>query len=280
MIEDRSKILQPRQVGVGVAGGAEAVIHDTRRYISQLPSGHAFIKLDFANAFNTLRRDLFLDTVARNTPELYRFTLATYECDPTLVYGSHTIPSREGPQQSDPLSSLEFCESIQPILNELDSDLEIGFIDDLSMSSDLLKLAKDFETIIKAETSTGLKLNTTKCEIIMDDFTILDFFPIFKDLIRVPKDKMTLLGAPILQGEALDEALQIKVDELQKAINRLKLLWTHDALVHLKNIISIPKLLYLLRISNCYNHPLLLQFDIILKSGLSTILNVDFDETQ
>ena len=166
-------------------------------------------KLDFANAFNTLRRDLLLDAVARNTPELYRFTLATYECYPTLVYGGHTIPSREGLQQVDQLSSLEFCESIQPILNELDSDLKIGFIDDLSMSSDLLTLAKDVETIMKAETSTGLKLNTAKCEIIMDDFTNLDFVPIFNDFIRVPEDKMTLLGAPIPQWEALDEALQI-----------------------------------------------------------------------
>ena len=40
------------------------------------------------------------------------------------------------------------------------------------------------------------------------------------------------------------------------------------------------KLLHLLRTSNCYNRPLLLQFDSILKSGLSIILNVDFDETQ
>ena len=66
--------------------------------------------------------------------------------------GSHTIPFRVGPQQGDPLSSLEFCESIQTILSELDSDLEIGFIDDLSMSSDLLTLAKDVETIVKADT--------------------------------------------------------------------------------------------------------------------------------
>ena len=122
MIEDRSKILQPRQVGVGVAGGTEAAMHATCQYVSQLLSGHAFIKLDFANAFNTLRRDPLLETVARNTPELCRFTLATYECDPTLVYGSHTIHSREGPQQGDLLSSFEFCELIQPILNELDSD--------------------------------------------------------------------------------------------------------------------------------------------------------------
>ena len=65
-------------MGVGVADGAEAVIHAIHQYISQLPSGYAFIKLDFANAFNTLRRDLLLDTVARNTQALYRFTLATF----------------------------------------------------------------------------------------------------------------------------------------------------------------------------------------------------------
>ena len=91
-----AKILQPRQVGVGVAGGAEAAIHATPRYIDNLPPGHAFIKFDFAYAFNTLRRDLLLDTVARNTPQLYRFTLATYGCVPTHVYGDQLIPSREG----------------------------------------------------------------------------------------------------------------------------------------------------------------------------------------
>ena len=135
------------------------------------------------------------------------------------------------------------------------------------MSSDRLTLAKYVEKNVKAETSTVLKLNTDKCEIVMDDFANLDSFPIFKDFIRVFKDRMTLLGAPIQQRQALNEALQIEVDELQKAINRLKLLRAHDALVLLKNSISIPKLLYLLRTSNCYNHPLVLQFDTISQIG-------------
>ena len=75
------------------------------------------------------------------------------------------------------------------------------------MSFDLLKLVKDVETIIKTETSAWLKINTAKCEIIMNDFTNFDSFPIFTDFIRIPKDKMALLGADILQGQALDEAL-------------------------------------------------------------------------
>ena len=65
---------------------------------------------------------------------------------------------------------------------------------------------------------------------------------------------MTLLGAPILQGRALDRTLKTKVEELERAISRLKLLRAYDALALLKSSISLPKLLYLLRSSNCFNH--------------------------
>ena len=51
-----------------------------RRYVKLLPVGHAIVKLDFINAFNSIRRDLLLDTMAKNMPELHRFTLATYSC--------------------------------------------------------------------------------------------------------------------------------------------------------------------------------------------------------
>ena len=99
VIEGRSKVLQPKQVGVGVAGEAKAAVNAMRRYVEVLPAGHAVVKLDFSNAFNSIRRDLQLDTIAKNILELYRFTLAKYSYESTVVYGEHTIPSREGSQQ-------------------------------------------------------------------------------------------------------------------------------------------------------------------------------------
>ena len=36
-IEARSKVLQPKEHGVGVAGGVETAIHATRQYINQIP---------------------------------------------------------------------------------------------------------------------------------------------------------------------------------------------------------------------------------------------------
>ena len=102
-----------------------------RRYVKLLPVGNAIVKLDFTSAFDIIRRDLLLDTMANNMPKLYRFTVATYSCEPALIYGDQMIPSREGSQQCDPMSLLEFCEAIQPALNDLNSEVNIGLMYDV-----------------------------------------------------------------------------------------------------------------------------------------------------
>ena len=50
----------------------------------------------------------------------------------------------------------------------------------------------------------------------MEVFSQLEQLQVFKDFIRVSKDNMTLIGAPILQGRALDAALRTKVEELER----------------------------------------------------------------
>ena len=46
----------PKQLEVGTIGGAEEAIHAVRRYAEKLPKDDTIVKLDFKNAFNTLRR--------------------------------------------------------------------------------------------------------------------------------------------------------------------------------------------------------------------------------
>ena len=83
---------------------------------------------------------------------------------------------------------------------------------------------------------------------------------------------MTLLGAPVLKGKAQDKAIQDKIDDLTRAVERLKQLQTQDALVILQNSLAIPTLLYLLRTSQCSDNPLQRQFDYTLRTGLINIL--------
>ena len=91
----RSEELQPTQIGVGVLGGAEAVVYATRRLMSSLTHNHVFVKLDFPNAFNSVRRDTILANVALKMPKLYGFVKDSLDCNPMPIYGDDIIISAE-----------------------------------------------------------------------------------------------------------------------------------------------------------------------------------------
>ena len=105
-------------MGVEVSGGAEAAIHAMRCLVSTMPDDHVLVKLDFSNTYNTVRRDAVFETVAAKMPELHRFVHSSLACSPKLIYGTYIIESAKGSQQGDPLSGLEFCETVHPTLSE------------------------------------------------------------------------------------------------------------------------------------------------------------------
>ena len=82
-----------------------------------------------------------------------------------------------------------------------------------------------------------------------------------KDFQRVELENLTLFGAPVLPGRAIDKAIKQKTEKKEKAISRLPLFQAHNVLTLLRNSISVPKLLYTLRTSNCSENPLLITFD-------------------
>ena len=166
VIARRSKSLKTIQLGVGVPGGTEAAVNATRCLLSPLPTDHVMLKLDFTTALNSVRRYLSLETTSINTSELYQFVHATSSCDPILSYGSHKIRSKEGFQQGDPLSALEFCETVQPLLSSLDSDVNLGFMDHFTILSPADIVECNVWKISSAASKTGLLLNPTRCEII------------------------------------------------------------------------------------------------------------------
>ena len=132
--------------------------------------------------------------------------------------------------------------------------------------------------VIESDAFTGLTLNAAKCEIIMNEFSLIDSMEVFQEFIRIPKEEMTLLGRPSCKARTW--ALKTKVDDLDRAVSRLKLLHAHAALVLLKNSLSMPRSLYIFRIFDCHCHPLLVKFDDTLRAGLPSILNMDFGDTQ
>lgn len=89
-----------------------------------------------------------------------------------------------------------------------------------------------------------------------------------------------LLGAPLSEGPAMSECLSNRCAELSRAIDRLKLVSAHDALLLLRTCLSASRILYTLRSSHCEDHALLEEFDGLQRSALSRICNVDLTDDQ
>jgi len=86
----------PSQLGVAVSGGCEAAVHATRRFMDTMDDDDVIVKLDFSNAFNSVRRDSVLHAVADKLPEVYRFCHAAYYGSSVLQFGNRVILSAEG----------------------------------------------------------------------------------------------------------------------------------------------------------------------------------------
>ena len=151
-------------------------------------------------------------------------------------------------------------------------------MDVVKLEGQVQVVASDVQEIIDAYSETPLRLNPSKCEIVCSNFDILNEYAVFKEFKRVKKDDLTLLGAPVQKGKAVDKALDIKITELKTVIGRLSFLPAHDALHLLRNALAMPKLLNILRVDPCSGNPRLTIFDDALRQGLSSILNVSLSD--
>ena len=186
--------------------------------------------------------------------------------------------SAEGPQQGDPLGPLMFSITIQPILDKLNSELVIGYLDDITLGGGVHQVAADIEIVVKDAEAMGLILNANKCELISFESENIPPITTFDNYQLIKPNDAILLGAPILPGPAVDTSLKSKFDTLKKAIERMQYIDAHDALLLLKSSLHLPKLLYTLRTSVCHGNPILDDIDDITREGLSNILNLPFSD--
>ena len=94
--EEMGSLLFPLQVGYGTRLGAEGAVHAARAYLTQLHLGNLMLKLDFQNAFNSIKRDVILKEVLVQAPKVYPLTYSTYRFPSFPFYGNSTILSAEG----------------------------------------------------------------------------------------------------------------------------------------------------------------------------------------
>ncbi len=78
--------LTPLQLGVGVKGGCEAIIHSTSHLLSSSndPDQCWCLFLDFSNAFNCISRESMFAEIRQRIPHLAAWMESCYSCQPLL----------------------------------------------------------------------------------------------------------------------------------------------------------------------------------------------------
>jgi len=270
---DMSQLLPPLQLGYGVRGGSEAAVHAARHFLDSMVTAQAMVKLDFTNAFNSVRRDRMLEAVQSLCPVIYPFVHSVYATPSDLLWGAQSISSAEGVQQGDPLGPLLFCLTLHEHSHRLRLEFKVLYLDDVTLGGDCQDLLHDLN--VMSETSElGLSLNAAKCEIVSEDMTTCGTLLVALSVAQlIPPCKAKLLGSPLGDDDCVSAALAEKVESLRRLGERLKHLAAHDALVLLRNCFSLPKLLFALRTAPCFHSSYLETYDDCLREILCSVTN-------
>lgn len=168
------------------------------------------VKLDFANAFNSIRRDCMLEAVQSQCPAIYSFVYSNYATPSTLLWGDKCISSGDGVQQGDPLGPLLFCLTLHQHGLRLKSQFSVLYLDDVTLGGELDDLIHDLD-VMRDAAELGLGLNPGKCEIISHNMnthsTLLVSLP---GVLLLPPSKAQLLGSLLGDDASISEVLSHK----------------------------------------------------------------------
>ena len=278
--------LRPIQLGVATKNGCEAAVHAVRAYTHEYEAtdeDRILVKLDVSNAFNSVRRDAMLEAVQTRAPAIYPLVWQGYSNSAPLFIGESKILSQTGIQQGDPLSSLLFSLTVDPAARAADTDINVWYLDDGTLAGSSPSVISSVQQIKTKMEKVGLNISATKCEVTFlgvstsqyESSVLHQLNDVLPDIREVPLDELELLGAPIRDPQIRRRLLQGQ-HMVEKLIRRLQVLEeAHQAFFLLKNYVALPRLLYLLRSSPAYRHPILLsRIDEVVRRGTESITNV------
>ena len=219
-------------------------------------NGEGILLLDFANAFNTVDRNLMISLTAKDCPELTNLTWWLYKLQPWLVTSrGDVIRSSTGTQQGCRLSNPLFALTMQWIGGKLKGveglRKPLFFWDDTALIGTPEALARATKILTNCADQTGLRLKWKKCHLYALPDTIAKCKTLqFPSAMTLHENfNMTYLQAPIGDDQFVRRWLQKKLQKLDQIVSLVSAMpHKHEAATLLRNSAAVCRVVYLMRI--------------------------------
>ena len=247
------RLLSPLQLGVGVKGGCEAIVHATNHLMTSLHDKDCWtLLLDFSNAFNSISRQAMFVEFRRHLPGLSAWMESCYSGQPLLLLGKDIIHSCCGVQQGDPLGPLGFALTLHPIIQRIKAEistlaLNAWYLDDGTLVGSSEDLSAALHIVESEGPSVGLHLNRSKSLLFIPS-TCDSSLSTLPPEIPIVRNGFCLLGCPIGPCSFCEEVLLDRVKKIRVSLERLQDMEdSHFETTLLRSCLSLPKFSYVLR---------------------------------
>ena len=279
VLPDTLSILSPLQVGVGLSGGCDAVLHSILSVIhdTNIPSENKFTLLvDFSNAFNSIDRAALFKEVRYRLQQIAAWTECSYGSQPILLLDDCPIYSCCEVQQGDPLGPLGFALVLQPVIENIKEEvpsflINVWHLNDGTLCGTEEELAIALSIIETEGSSHGLFLNREISLI----YTPMNSSIIHPKLHDIPSTSVgfSLLGSPIGPSGFCEETVTRQIHNVQEMVARLRDLENSQLeTILLRSCLALPKVSRALRTCPpCLIPKALDAFDDLLTGALSDL---------
>ena len=274
-----TSLLSPHQLGVGVEGGLQAIIHSLKHIFEQKNDEVLVLQVDLTNAFNCCDRDLAFQEVEKLFPACLKWVLTCYKNEAQLNFGNRVISSRTGFHQGDLLASLLFSLTLHPIIKNIKRELPAlilkeCFFDDGILAGTRQELQTVVDIMLEQGPPRGLYLSKQKSSVWSPSIA-LTLDPLGRQIPSVEEEGIIVLGSTVSSIEFEKRIIEERIQKVKMMCERLSLMQDAQAeYTILRSCLSLPKLMFSLRTSYSLVHMNVWHlFDSIIRATMSEIRN-------
>jgi hypothetical protein len=274
--------LSPTQLGVGVSGGCESIVHAIVKLAEEQIDDPtmASAAMDSWNAFNVTKRQAFHDEVLKYIPGIYRLVILLYGCIAIMFLGCFQVESSEGVTQGCPLGPPLYAMAARPVtllIKEACPDLKLSayYLDDGTLNGKAEDIARALDVVMEVGPKYGMYLNASKTvALVSPKMTTEERERIFGSRCQVTDQGIKLLGGAVGTSEFARGVVDSTIKKSLKLLEEiLQMQDNHRQFILIKYCLSGYKLSHMMKVLPPSLHlDKLQEFDEALNDALAVTL--------